>query len=167
MSDHDPTAALAAQLERQLRFVREALRQPVESQAAPAALTGPQRSVLEALVREGGLSLKALSARVRLAHSTASGIVDRLEQRGLVRRVVEPDDRRQTRLVVTPQVQRFVQRAPALMRSPLVDALLRARPSERQAIVRGVETLARLMGEGDSAARQGQKARKVRDDVTG
>jgi DNA-binding MarR family transcriptional regulator len=138
-------AELALTVEQQLRAVREVLRQPLASRVTQGALTGPQRSVMEALVRDGGLSLKALSAQVGLAHSTVSGIVDRLAQRGLVRRVIESNDRRQTRIVVTPRVQRFVRGVPALMRSPLVEALERARPTERRAIALGVATLARLV----------------------
>ena len=34
------------------------------------------------VVRNDGISLKELSAAVNLAHSTVSGIVDRLEKRG-------------------------------------------------------------------------------------
>jgi hypothetical protein len=40
----------------------------------------PQRSVMQALFHAGGLSLKELSRAVGLAHSTVSGIVDRLEE---------------------------------------------------------------------------------------
>jgi DNA-binding MarR family transcriptional regulator len=77
-----------------------------EARKLPVALTPPQLLAMQTLVeavRPGlesgdppgeGLSLSALSIRMGLAHSTTSGIVDRLERLGLVRRVPRPDDRR-------------------------------------------------------------------------
>jgi DNA-binding MarR family transcriptional regulator len=44
--------------------------------------------VMQALVQSEGLSLKQLSAQVSLAQSTVSGIVDRLQARGMVVRSV-------------------------------------------------------------------------------
>jgi len=46
------------------------------------------------LVDSGGLSLKLLSEKVSLAHSTVSGIVDRLEKRGMVKPGVLASHRR-------------------------------------------------------------------------
>jgi len=39
------------------------------------------------LARHGGMSVKELSQKVGLSHSTVSGIVDRLERKGLAARV--------------------------------------------------------------------------------
>jgi DNA-binding MarR family transcriptional regulator len=41
----------------------------------------PQSAVIQAVVKHDGISLKDLSREVSLAHSTVSGIVDRLEKR--------------------------------------------------------------------------------------
>ena len=77
-----------------------------EARKLPVALTPPQLLAMQTLVEaalaglesgdpgDGGLSLSALSSRLGLAHSTTSGIVDRLERLGLVRREPRPDDRR-------------------------------------------------------------------------
>ncbi len=74
------------------------------------SLTPPQVLALEALVdhhREtgAGLSLSELSRRMGLAHSTVSGIVTRLERRGLLRRTTRPDDRRFVAIELTQPVQ--------------------------------------------------------------
>src|SRR5262245_6956123 len=74
--------------------IRQILRRATDKDIARTNLTGPQISVLRILVASDGLSLKELSQRVRLAHSTVSGIVDRLEREGLVQRASDDHDRR-------------------------------------------------------------------------
>src|SRR5215470_5098892 len=90
---------LALELEQHLTAIRQEIRRPVEAEFAKGGLTGPQRSVMQALVQSGGGSLKELTARVGLAHSTVSGIVDRLKRRGLVERRPDLNDRRHTRII--------------------------------------------------------------------
>ena len=83
MAKQPKLTRMAQEIEDHVRAVRQILRQPVEAEFARGNLTAPQRSVMQALFHGGGLSLKELSRRVGLAHSTVSGIVDRLEKRGL------------------------------------------------------------------------------------
>ena len=87
-------AQLAAEVERDLRAVRQLLRRPVEALIARGGLTGPQQAAMSIVVRSGGVSLTDLSRELGLAHSTVSGIVDRLEKRGLVERRTDGADRR-------------------------------------------------------------------------
>lgn len=137
---------IAQEIDQHLQAVRQILKQPLESEFASGELTGPQRSVMQALVQADGLSLKQLSKVVGLAHSTVSGIVDRLERRGLVRRMVGEPDRRVTRIVVTDHILDLVRKhSPGLNISPLVSALNRATPAEQAAIVDGLRKLRRLL----------------------
>ncbi|MGC9946038.1 MAG: MarR family transcriptional regulator [Bryobacteraceae bacterium] len=94
-------ARMAQEIEGHLSAVRRILRQPVEAEFARGNLTAPQRGVMQALFHSGGLSLKDLSGRVGLAHSTVSGIVDRLEERGLAQRRPDPTDARASVIVVS------------------------------------------------------------------
>src|SRR5215469_11441177 len=139
-------AAMARDVERDLRAIRQFLRRPLEAAIAEGALTGPQQSAMEALVRSGGLSLKELSQELGLAHSTVSGIVDRLEKRGMVERKADGADRRVSRIVPTRQVRQFVRETmPELERHPLAEALADATGAERQAVALGIATLRRLL----------------------
>jgi DNA-binding MarR family transcriptional regulator len=70
----------------------------------------PQVAALTALFEKGPLSLKDLSRELGLSHSTASGIVDRLERRGLAARTVDEVDRRVTRVSVTDEVAGYVEK---------------------------------------------------------
>jgi DNA-binding MarR family transcriptional regulator len=143
---HPALPDLARQMEAQLNLIQRHMRQALQAEFARGQLTGPQRLVMEHLVRTSGLSLKQLSQSVSLAHSTVSGIVDRLEKQGLIDRQLDPADRRVTRLVPSQAVRKFLAvRMPQLSVHPLVEALGRATPAERQAVTLGLDTLARLL----------------------
>jgi len=137
---------VAEQIDRDLRAIRQRLRQPVESEFARGGLTPAQRSVMQALVRANGLSLKELSKNIGLAHSTVSGVVDRLEKRGLLRREVHQDDRRVTRILPSKAVQKFLRdELPRLELNPLIEVLRQASKSERTAVLEGIAALRRLL----------------------
>ena len=85
----EQAALISQRLDAIGRIMRSAIWR--HARAQPGELTPSQVLALEVLVRElreggSGLSLSELSARMGLAHSTASGIVDRLAKRGLVKR---------------------------------------------------------------------------------
>src|SRR6185437_3781590 len=106
---------LAQSVEREIRAVAQALRRPLEAHYAQGQLTAPQRIVMQALFNSEGLSLKELCARVALSHSTVSGIVDRLQARGMIERSTDAADRRLTCIRVAPIVREFMRdRAPRL-----------------------------------------------------
>jgi DNA-binding MarR family transcriptional regulator len=138
---------LAQQIEAKLQAIRRILRRQLDREYAKGDLTVPQRMVMEVLVQSNGLSVKELSYRVDLAHSTVSGIVDRLEKKGLIERRTAVNDRRLTLVTVSEAVRIFLdKRAPDLTRAPLMRALKRATRAERVAVQDGLETLARLLG---------------------
>lgn len=138
---------MADTIERNIREIREVLRRPLEAEFARGQLTGPQRSVMQTVFHSDGISLKDLCNRVSLNHSTVSGIVDRLEARGMLERQVNPADRRLSSIVVTRAVRDFMDKsAPALVTHPLVHALKRATEAERKTIVRGLAALRRIIG---------------------
>jgi DNA-binding MarR family transcriptional regulator len=64
-------------------------------------LTGPQRIALRVLGRRPGISAGALAETLRLHPSTLTGILHRLEKRGLIRRARDPKDGRRARLELT------------------------------------------------------------------
>ena len=62
--------------------------------ASQFGLTGPQLTVIKLLESFGDLSLSSLSERIRAQNSTVTGIIDRMEREGLVRRERSTTDRR-------------------------------------------------------------------------
>lgn len=137
---------MAESIEQSLREIRESIRRPLENEFARGQLTGPQTSVMQAIFHSQGMTLKDLCRRVGLAHSTTSGIVDRLAARGMLERKVSATDRRFSIIDATPVVREFMaKQAPKLLARPLVSALRRASAEEREQIQRGLETLHRLL----------------------
>jgi DNA-binding MarR family transcriptional regulator len=146
MPRREDLSVMAAEIDRDLRAIREHVRRPLEAQIARGNLTGPQLGVMRALVGSDGMSLKELSAHLGLAHSTVSGIVDRLQERGMVERQADEADRRITRIRVTQEVRDFVRDTmPGLVIHPLVEALGRATAAQRRAIVEGLRCLRQVL----------------------
>ena len=142
-------AAMAEEIDLNLRELRRASRKPIENEAARAGITWPQRNAMKVLVNSDGLSLKELSKRMGLAHATVSGIVDRLEKRGLVERKQDPSDGRFTNILVSDPVRRFMKtKLNVFMIDPLREALRQATPAERRKIREGLQILRRVMAVG-------------------
>ena len=137
---------LAKEVDQHLSVIRQRLREPLETEFARGGLTGPQRMVMQALVQSEGLSLKQLSAQVSLAHSTVSGIVDRLQARGMVVRRRDEADGRATVIAPSAPVRDFLaNRMPELAINPLSEALRGASDSEQATVLRGLRKLRALI----------------------
>lgn len=118
---------------------------PVEADKQRSGLTVPQISVIAWLFDSGPQSLRDLSAGLGLSHSTVSGIVDRLEKRGLVRRDVDDTDRRRTSISVTAEVDRYVREDLGRQQvGRLLPIMQAASEAERKVIAEGLRTLYEL-----------------------
>ncbi|MFZ0742952.1 MAG: MarR family transcriptional regulator [Terracidiphilus sp.] len=148
MSAGSKIAALAEQMEWDLSKIRRALRGPLAAEVAKGEMTVPQREVMRVVVRNEGISLRDLSREVSLAHSTVSGIVDRLEKRGIIERRVDQEDGRVSRIYPAAAVKEFVrERIPALTRGPLEKAMERATEADRSTIGLALHRLRELLEE--------------------
>ena len=115
-----------------------------ELEAKKMGLTRPQINVLQDLYHSPGLSLKNLSNQLGLAHSTVSGIIDRLEHKGLVERRLDDGDKRFSRLYVSSGVTNYVSnQMPISPETPLVPELLKLTREERQKVREGLAILER------------------------
>lgn len=129
-----------------LFFLHKAMHRGMESDSLKSGITVPQRSVLGMLVRYGSLSVKELSQKVELSHSTISGIVDRLENKGLVKRFQDPQDRRFTKVTISAEVYDYVQnKMRHYMFSGIVDAFKNATAEEQAKILDGLTILRQLL----------------------
>jgi DNA-binding MarR family transcriptional regulator len=143
-------AAQAERMESDLRAIRRSIQKPLEAEVARGELTAPQIAVMSTVVREQGIPLRDLSRAVSLAHSTVSGIVDRLEQRDIIVRRVDETDKRVTRIYPTAAVTQFVrEEIPALARRPLEAALMRADGGERAGLEAALRRLRELLEAGE------------------
>ncbi|MEO7067414.1 MAG: MarR family transcriptional regulator [Rhodanobacter sp.] len=70
--------------------------------ARDAGLTDTQTDVLWRLSRESEMTARRLADLLQCDASTATSMIDRLEKRGLVRRIPHPNDRRAKLIQLTP-----------------------------------------------------------------
>jgi DNA-binding MarR family transcriptional regulator len=68
-------------------------------------LTMPQFDVIATLGNTPGMMMSQLAEKTLVTKGTLTGIVDRLEQKGLVRREVPPDNRRSFTVLLTAEGQ--------------------------------------------------------------
>jgi len=70
-------------------------------------LTVPQADVLFTLGNTAGLSFKEIGESTLITKGTLTGVVDRLEDKGLMKRRVSSEDRRVTKVVLTKKGMRL------------------------------------------------------------
>jgi DNA-binding MarR family transcriptional regulator len=70
-------------------------------------LTGPQSSVLRNLVNDGPMSSADLSRMLYVTPANITGIIDRLEIKGLVKRIKKQGDRRVALITLTESGQQL------------------------------------------------------------
>lgn len=64
-------------------------------------LTSPQADVIFTLGNTDGMTFKEIGERTLITKGTLTGVIDRLEARGLVKRIAHAQDRRCTRVTLT------------------------------------------------------------------
>lgn len=155
----------AEALDHDLRLIRRALVRAFEADKDRASLTPPQLHAMAILTRPSsveGLTVTELRAQMGLSQSTVSGIVARLERRGLIRRFADAADRRYTRIAVTEEVKRYMQQDAVAQRlGPLVRALAHASAAERRSMVSGIRALREILTSEDAqegGERKGHKS---------
>ena len=88
---------------RELARTYQAFANYSDSHVRELGLTPPQFDVIATLGNTEGMSMKDLAEATLVTKGTLTGIVDRLEKKGLVRREVPPENRRSFTIVLTEE----------------------------------------------------------------
>lgn len=91
-----------------------AMKRALEKRLADFGLTAPQWAFLARLWQEDGQSPGLIGKSLYFDKTTATGIVDRLEQKGLVKKVRDTDDRRIIRVYLTDNGKKLQMELPQL-----------------------------------------------------
>jgi MarR family 2-MHQ and catechol resistance regulon transcriptional repressor len=97
----DPSVEEAVRAYVKLMRASRAVIARVEPSIAAAGLTLTQLGVLEVILHKGPMTHRDLGRKVLTSAGNMTDVVDKLEARGLVRRVRAADDRRQVRVELT------------------------------------------------------------------
>ncbi len=99
---NDPAVETAVAAYVKLLRATKAVMARVEGRLAAHGLTPTQLGVLEVILHQGPLTHRELGRKVLTSAANMTDVVDKLELRGLVRRVRAPEDRRLVRVELTP-----------------------------------------------------------------
>jgi DNA-binding MarR family transcriptional regulator len=110
-----------------------------------AGLTAPQIVVLKALTGSEPLTVGTVAESVELSQGTVTTILNRLETRGLVKRMRSLRDRRQVLVSLTPLGRDTVDAAPPLLQDHFITAFERLEDWEQDQIVSAFQRVASMM----------------------
>lgn len=108
-------------------------------------LTGPQQTVLNEIARCIDIPIGTLAKAVSLSNATVTGIVDRLEKRGLVTRGRSLNDRRQVLIQATESGLSTLKSAPPSLQQQFTDRFEKLDGAEQQTILRSLERTASML----------------------
>lgn len=99
------------ELEQCLNFVltkaQHNIHQLFKAELAPHGVTPGQYAVLKCLWDENGQTARKLAERLSLDGSTITGLLDRMEQKGLIEKLADPRDRRALQVMLTEAGQKL------------------------------------------------------------
>ncbi len=110
-------------------------------------LTPMHLLILQVLAGEKRLTASDLSGRVSLTAATLSGMLDRLEERGLLQRQRDDQDRRKQWLLLSEPGLALVQQAPSLLPPEFVARFAGLEEWERHSLTAALLRAAQLCGE--------------------
>ncbi len=105
------------------------------TQAAGFDLTSVQFAALDAIARQPGIDQASLAATISFDRATIGGVIDRLEHKGLVQRVISAQDRRARQLHLTPAGEQLLSASRPVVEGLQADILAPLSPAERTAFV--------------------------------
>jgi DNA-binding MarR family transcriptional regulator len=114
-------------------------------------ITTAQLFVLKHIARCPGASVSDVAGRTLTTQSTASEVVARLGERGLVSRVMAPTDRRRATLSVTEKGLEVLRDSSPPVQDELIAALSQLPLMQQEAIARGLTAWLNAAGYGDVA----------------
>ncbi|HEX2677068.1 MAG TPA: MarR family winged helix-turn-helix transcriptional regulator [Polyangiales bacterium] len=132
-----------------LRRIVRVLRESSRAAEQQLGVSGAQLFVMRALSSSPALSLNMLAARTRTHQSTASVVVTRLVERGLVRRRMSEHDGRRIELELTPRGRKLLERAPFAAQDRLIEGVEKLSPEQRRDLAHSMHQLVLAMQLGD------------------
>ena len=108
-------------------------------------VSAPQLSSLLALYENGPLPPSQIAKYIMVNSSTVTGIIDRLEQKGLVARSRISTDRRVITVTLTDKGRELAEHAPPPIQEKIVDGLQKLPANEREKIVQALTKLTYML----------------------
>jgi DNA-binding MarR family transcriptional regulator len=125
------------------------------------AVPPAQLRVLSVIADSRPTNMSRLAEALDVVPSSASRLCDRLEATGLLRRVPDPRDRREVRLMLTPSARRLLDQLRERRREALAEVLERMTAADRQALVDALQAFATATGDASRDGADGGDGRRT------
>jgi MarR family 2-MHQ and catechol resistance regulon transcriptional repressor len=138
-----------------------AVEEAVKQQVSGLCLGDSDFRVLEVLLHKGPLPVNTIGPKVELTPGSISVAVDRLEERGLVKRKLDPQDRRIRTVYLTAEGESAIQRVFAHHEREMERLLRTLTRQERSTLI----SLLKKLGQSVQEQSQTKAARTEREEV--
>jgi len=128
-----------------LRRIIKSLQDYYQEVSENFGVTGPQLWALKTISHHDSLSLSELSQKMYLHPSTMTGVIDRLEKKGYVKRNRNQGDRRVVCVALTAKGKGLVSRAPNPIQGKMIYGLRKLNRGELGGIYASVQRLVEIM----------------------
>lgn len=145
-ADIDRAELLAGELMSVTAAIRRTVRRQV-ARAVGGSLPTAQLELLMVIEREPGIGVARAAGVLQLAGNSVSALVQQVVSAGLVRRVVDPADRRAVCLFLTPSAAQRITKWRSVRNAIVAAALEHTSTDERAAIEQAVPALHRLLAQ--------------------
>lgn len=108
-------------------------------------VSAAQLNCLIALYENGPLSSSNIARHIFVKPSTVTGIIDRLEQKGLAKRTRQSLDRRVITIELTPEGHNLAENAPPPIQQKIMDGLRSISTEDAEGILHGLQALTRML----------------------
>ena len=127
------------------RNINRTLRHEFHGLMQDSGFTFPQLSVISILAKNGKQKVGDISEKMGLSDSTVSGILDRLEQKGMIERKRNKDDRRVVKIYLSKGSQEICQEFHRKREEYFSHLLKELSEQEINDIIKGLEILNRVV----------------------
>ena len=108
-------------------------------------VSASQLNCVLALYENGPLPPSQIAKHMMVESSTVTGVVDRLEQKGLVRRTRNSPDRRVINIELTKEGTRLAENAPPPIQQKIIDGLGKLSEKQVNQIVKALQMLTNML----------------------
>ncbi|HHU94822.1 MAG TPA: MarR family transcriptional regulator [Alcaligenaceae bacterium] len=130
---------------RSLRRITRSIALHSRRLSAESSITSPQLVCLRTVIEKGPLTATAISREIHVSPSTIVGVLDRLEDKGLVLRERSKEDRRIVFVSATESGRELAQNTPSPLQQKLSEALKQLPESEQLQITLSLERVMALI----------------------
>lgn len=128
-----------------IRRIVRAIELYSHSLVSQVGLTSPQLSVLKSVARLSPATPTAIARQLSLSQPTVSGILERLQSKNLVQRVVTNGDKRMHSYALTDQAREQMASSPPLLQESFLHRLGQLQDWERSMLLSALQRVANLM----------------------